>query len=68
MQDKPDDKLQIIILSNIAQCCISQELFEDALEFANKALTVDEGHVKTLFRKAKSLAQLHQYDESIEIF
>ena len=63
-----DNTLRIAVLSNMSQCYINLELYEDALEFANMALKVDDSHVKTLYRKAKSLSLLYKFDESSAIF
>ena len=43
-------------------------LFEDELEFCNRALDIDKDHVKSLFRKAKVLAYLFQFKQSIQLF
>ena len=52
----------------MSQCYINLELYQDALEQANNALQVDDSHVKTLYRKAKSLSLLYKFDESCTIF
>jgi hypothetical protein len=42
-------------------------MYEDALMYANLALSVDSEHEKSLFRKAVSLAFLFDFDQSISI-
>ena len=66
--DQTDDKLMVVLLSNLAQCYIKLEMNEDALEYIQQALDIDSGHVKTLYRKAKALANLFNFDESSKIF
>ena len=44
-----DLKAEILILSNIAWCFINLRLYEDALEYCNRALDIDEDHVKSLY-------------------
>ena len=51
----------------MAQCFFSLGLYEDSLKFANKALYLDKGHIKSLNLKGKCLALLFKFDESIEI-
>ena len=55
-------------MSNLAQCYINLGLYEDALRYANNALNFDLHHSKTWYRKAKCLAFLSQFGESINIF
>ena len=43
-------------------------MYEDALEFCTLALRIDSNNFKSLYRKAKCLAFLFQFDKSIEIF
>jgi len=33
-------------------------MYEDAIEYSNKALTLDENHTKSKFRKAKAMGYL----------
>ena len=42
-------------------------MYEDSLEFSNQALKIDKNNTKATFRKAKSLAFLHQFTESLKI-
>ena len=42
-------------------------MYEDALEYCDKALSIDENHTISSYRKAKSLAFLFRFDESIQI-
>lgn len=58
----------MIIYSNIAGCYVNLELFEDAIEFCNKILAIEKDHVKANYRKAKALAGLYEFKESIEFF
>ena len=39
-------------------------MYEDALEFCHFALYIDKDHVKSLYRKAKALAYMFQFEES----
>ena len=43
-------------------------MYEDALEYANKALEINPKHSKAKFRKGKALSFLFNFQESIEIF
>lgn len=64
-----DDKdLKMTIMSNLGQCYINMELFDDALDILDKALFIKANHAKTLFRKAKALAWLFQFERSIAMF
>lgn len=40
------------------------ELYEDALENAEKALSIKPNHEKSLFRKATALAYLFDFEQS----
>ena len=62
-----DKQLKLALLSNSIQCYINLEMYEDALMYANLALSVDSEHEKSLFRKAVSLAFLFDFDQSISI-
>jgi len=42
-------------------------MYEDAIEFCDFALEIDKDHIKTLYRKARSLAYLFQFADSIDI-
>ena len=42
--------------------------YEDCLEYCEKALEIDDEHDKSLYRKAKCLAYLYQFDKSIKCF
>ena len=44
------------------------ELYEDALEFALKALEINPDHQKSLFRKGKALMFLFEFQEAEKIF
>lgn len=63
-----DQTFQIQILSNMVQCFINQEKYEDALSISNQILAIDPKHVKTLFRKGKALARLHKFQNALKIF
>ena len=62
-----DHPLTLAIHSNLAQCYLNLEMYEDALYSANAALHYDRDHSKTLFRKAKALAFLFYFREAIYI-
>ena len=42
-------------------------MYEDSLEYANKAIKYHPGKIPAYY-KAVSLAYLHKFDESIEVF
>jgi len=42
-------------------------MYEHALHYSNKALKIDPGHSKSLYRKAKALGFLFKFEESIKI-
>jgi len=52
----------------MANCYVNLGLFEDAIDFCDQILYIEEDHEKALYRKAKALAGLYEYDKSIEIF
>ena len=43
-------------------------MFEDALEYCEMALTINEEHQNSLHRKAICLAYLFKFDDSIAMF
>jgi tetratricopeptide (TPR) repeat protein len=65
--ESDDKEKNATILSNIAQCYIKLHLYEDALEYSNKALRVIFFHNISLLRKARALTYLFRFDEAIEI-
>jgi len=42
-------------------------MYEHAIEFCDFALQIDKDHIKTLYRKARSLAYLFKFAHSIDI-
>lgn len=52
----------VTIYSNIANCYVNLELFEDAIEICEKILTIENNHAKAQYRKAKALAGLYEFD------
>ena len=52
----------------MAHCYLSLEHYEDALETSKRALLINPHHEIVLWRKARALAFLFQFHESIEIF
>ena len=61
---KNNEFMQMTLLSNISQCYIKLYMYEDALEYSEKALDIRGNHSKSLYRKAISLAYLFRFDES----
>ena len=59
---------ELTLFSNMSICYMKMLKYEDSLEYCNKALEIDEEHEKSLFRKAKCLAYLYRFDESISFF
>ena len=53
------------LLQNIAVCYINLELFEDSLEFANKALDLGTNNFKSIFLKSKALTGLHEFSDAL---
>ena len=43
-------------------------MYEDSLDYAQQALAYQEGAKLANYYKAVSLAHLHKFDESIEVF
>ena len=68
MVDISDKKLELTIFSNLAGCYVNLELYEDAIEFCDKILVVESEHEKALYRKAKALVGLYEFEKGIEIF
>ena len=60
-----DNDLKFKILSNVSQCFLNLGLNEDSLFYADEALKLNENDFKSLIRKAKSLAYLREFDESL---
>jgi len=52
----------------MCQCYLNLSLYEDALAYANKALEIDPAHYYSLFRKARALCFLFEFEESIKLF
>lgn len=52
--------------SNSGTYCFSQGLYDQALEDCEKALQLNEGNHKALYRKAKSLKELGRHQEAYE--
>lgn len=46
--------------------CLSQGLYDQALEDCEKALHLNEGNYRALFRKAKSLKEMGRHQEAYE--
>ena len=63
-----DTALTVTIMSNMIQCYIKLDLYEDALEFSDTVLGLDPKHKKALYRKGKALAQLGRFGESLDVF
>ena len=61
-QNLLDKELELTIYSNIANCYVNLELFEDSIEFCDKILDVEKTHVKANYRKAKALAGLFEFE------
>jgi tetratricopeptide (TPR) repeat protein len=53
--------VQIVLLSNSAECWLRLREFQKALESASAALLVDEKHVKSLLRSAKAKKGLNMF-------
>ena len=49
-------------------CYFNLSLYEDSIEYSNKALDIDKNHIKSLLIKAKSLAYLYEFDQALAIF
>ena len=63
-----DKELEVVILFKMAQCYHNLGLYEDALEYCNVTLSIDQDNVMSLELKAKSLAYLLEFDRSRAIF
>ena len=61
-------KTSLTLYSNICQSYLELELYEDALEFADKALMLQENLQENLFRKGKALIFLFEFQKAEEIF
>jgi len=69
-RNKPSEiSLECLNLAlKLARQYFSIQLYEDAMEYAEKVLSIDDHHVKALLIKTKSLAYLKRFDESRAIF
>ena len=43
-------------------------LYEDCLQYCDIALQIEQDHIKSIYRKAKSLAFLFDFESSRKIF
>ena len=62
------EKLELLIRSNLAQCYLNMEHYEDAIEQTDRALLIDPSHKIVLMWKAKALRGIYKFEESIELF
>jgi len=60
-------ELQTSIYSNLCQTYIIEGNYKIALDRAEEGLKISPDHTKLLFKKAKILCELQQYDPSIEL-
>ena len=63
-----DPDLKACMLGNTGQCYLLLELFEDAIEYADMALRIDKDNKKYIYTKAKALAGLFEFEESMLLF
>lgn len=63
-QQSEAQKLKVIILGNLAQVYLNTANYKMALEQANLALAVDGFNNKNLFRRAKALGGLDEWDDA----
>eukprot|EP00388_Colpodella_angusta_P008597 GDKJ01023405.1.p1 GENE.GDKJ01023405.1~~GDKJ01023405.1.p1 ORF type:complete len:446 (-),score=57.17 GDKJ01023405.1:38-1375(-) len=59
-------KLKVILLGNLAQVQLNTGRFSEALEQCNKALAEDGTNAKNLFRRAKALGALDEWEDGIK--
>ena len=52
----------------MALCYFHLNLYEDSVECCNNALKIDKESKRALYRKAKCLALLLDFNQSVEIF
>ncbi|KAM9991845.1 hypothetical protein ACTFIZ_012496 [Dictyostelium cf. discoideum] len=60
--------VQTICYNNMAQCYLREKKGSDALVAAKKALELSPNDTKALFRKAKALSLMEEYDEATKDF
>ncbi|CAJ1368413.1 unnamed protein product [Effrenium voratum] len=58
--------LKATLYSNIAQCCLSQELYRRAIEAADSCLQIDPEHSKALFRRSLAFEALRSYGAALQ--
>jgi len=63
LKEKPFD---VATLSNVSLCHLKTKCYEDALEFANRALHVNAQCSKARSRKATALHAMNQLDEALK--
>ena len=62
-----DKILRVQNLSNLAQCYLCLDMYEDALDHCNFALRIDPEFMKAKFRKARALMRLFRFEESLKV-
>ncbi|KAM9978952.1 hypothetical protein ACTFIY_012697 [Dictyostelium cf. discoideum] len=60
--------VQTICYNNMSQCYLKEKKGSNALVAAKKALELSPNDIKALFRKAKALSLMEEYDEAIKDF
>ena len=50
------------LLSNISQCLINIEQYEEAIDYASQSIDIDPNFSKSILRKALAQAYCHQFD------
>ena len=60
------EELGVSFYSNIAKCYMNLQLYENSLEYTNKAIDLGTNYTtRPLYYKAISLAHLMEFDEAL---
>ena len=60
--------LIVILYSNLAMCCLKSGEYKDCIDFATKALEINDRHEKSWYRLAMAHDKLGSYELSLEAF
>lgn len=62
-----EDPLDHILYSNLSAAYLALEKFDEALENARKAISLDRNHLKSLFRMVKALVGLQRVEAGLDL-
>ncbi|KAI8609533.1 hypothetical protein BC830DRAFT_1166456 [Chytriomyces sp. MP71] len=60
--------LKVSLNTNLAACCLKTKDMNEAIQACNRALEVDSGNIKALFRMGQAHVGLAEFDKAGEVF